>query len=404
MPPEGELMIQNNYHREDGDRSPGSRSMGSPTRDQAQEQIQSSNKQMQQPGSKHSPSHNNHNPMYMQGGRPPYMNPPPPQMQHGPYNSHHPPHGYHMPPHYSHPGHPSYSNYSYQHQVQSSHNHPSYPPPHQYPMAHEPRRAPSSPSKANNNEKESYPAPVRDLPSSSTPSMTVKPQQKDNLYPSSPRSNNAIDDEALSTVDPMRPDFYWFVQDVRDDYMGDVKKHVQKCCPKTETPELEGELNDLVVENENHPYLLFSDLNERLIDRWESLAQSKRSEYLVKEEEDRKRFMNAEEVASQHCATLTARARSPQAFTPRNKNYDKKKKDDKNSSTSPGDRYTNRASPARVPSSYYPGMGGDKTNLQNMNKTRSLYEMNNGISNGYIGSQDVSPAKKNRIDPSLQTK
>merc|ERR1712151_22330 len=49
---------------------------------------------------------------------------------------------------------------------------------------------------------------------------------------------------------------------------------------------------------------------------WTESTQATRSAYMVKEEEDRKRFMNAEEVASQHCATLTARAKSP-AFAKR---------------------------------------------------------------------------------------
>lgn len=38
---------------------------------------------------------------------------------------------------------------------------------------------------------------------------------------------------------------------------------------------------------------------------------STRAHYLKLEENDRKRFMSEDEVASRHCATLTARKRSP---------------------------------------------------------------------------------------------
>jgi len=67
-----------------------------------------------------------------------------------------------------------------------------------------------------------------------------------------------------------------------------------------------------IAENkEKELYLLTTLLNARLIRNWENAPSSTRSQYMKKEEADRKRFMSEEEVASRHCATLTARRRSP---------------------------------------------------------------------------------------------
>jgi len=101
----------------------------------------------------------------------------------------------------------------------------------------------------------------------------------------------------------MRPDFHFFVQDHREGITSEAKLDIMEHLTLTDS-------------NDIDPFLLYSNLNEKLISMWETTPQSTRTAYLVKEEEDRKRFMNAEEVASQHCATLTARAKSP-AFVKR---------------------------------------------------------------------------------------
>ena len=62
---------------------------------------------------------------------------------------------------------------------------------------------------------------------------------------------------------------------------------------------------------ENELYLTNTLLNATLIHNWEKAPQSTRTHYLKLEEGDRKRFMSEDEVASRHCATLTARKRSP---------------------------------------------------------------------------------------------
>ena len=58
-------------------------------------------------------------------------------------------------------------------------------------------------------------------------------------------------------------------------------------------------------------YLTTTLLNATLIHNWEKAPQATRTQYLKMEEGDRKRFMSEDEVASRHCATLTARKRSP---------------------------------------------------------------------------------------------
>jgi len=110
----------------------------------------------------------------------------------------------------------------------------------------------------------------------------------------------------------MRPDFHFFVQDHQD-------KLIEEC--KAELPLIYRRLR-ISPPAETDATFLFSHINERLIALWESTPQSQRQTYMLQEEEDRKRFMSAEEVASQHCATLTARVKSP-AFS-----LEKSKKDD----------------------------------------------------------------------------
>jgi hypothetical protein len=99
----------------------------------------------------------------------------------------------------------------------------------------------------------------------------------------------AAADPAL--VKPMRSDFHFFVDDMRDKIKVISKK------------ELGGDAGN--------KYLLFSNMNARLMKAWEDATDETRADYMVKEEDDRRRFMADDEIASRHCATLTARARSP---------------------------------------------------------------------------------------------
>lgn len=92
-------------------------------------------------------------------------------------------------------------------------------------------------------------------------------------------------------VKPMRSDFHFFVDDMRDNIQAISEKELG--------------------EDANNKFLLFTNMNARLMKAWEDATDETRAAYLVKEEEDRRRFMAEDEIASRHCATLTARARSP---------------------------------------------------------------------------------------------
>ena len=73
-----------------------------------------------------------------------------------------------------------------------------------------------------------------------------------------------------------------------------------------------------VVNKENDLYRLTTLMNTRLIQDWVSGPASLREQYMKMEDDDRQRFMSEEEVASRHCATLTARKRSPKQQANRN--------------------------------------------------------------------------------------
>lgn len=92
-------------------------------------------------------------------------------------------------------------------------------------------------------------------------------------------------------VKPMRTEYHFFVDDNRDKALAEAEKELG--------------------EHGHDKMMLFTNMNARLMKLWEDSSDATRAEYLVKEEEDRRRFMTQDEIASRHCATLTARARSP---------------------------------------------------------------------------------------------
>lgn len=217
--------------------------------------------------------------------------------------------------------------------------------------------------------------------------------------PSSAASSGSKPADAVHNVEHMKHDFHFYVQDVKKKVTDEATCYLRTCTPSPldvedeELRRIEHDKGDAV-----HPYLLFTNINERLITGWEKMPQSKRSEYLVKEEEDRRRFQSAEEVASQHCATLTARARSPQAFSTRNRDVIaasvkvKKDKDDYDAETlSPAPT----SSLTRILQSE-----GDNHNINDANNGNSNI-LSQRRTNDEVGgsSPEESPTKKNRVDP-----
>ena len=111
-----------------------------------------------------------------------------------------------------------------------------------------------------------------------------------------------MEEEEELKVDPMKQDFHFYAKDNFDD----VKRACQRQLDKSHAD------GSIPQTNKNKElYLINTFLNAHLVQNWEAAPPSTRAEYLRKEEADRKRFMSEEEVASRHCATLTARRRSP---------------------------------------------------------------------------------------------
>lgn len=348
MPPLSETMIQSPFHHSHGSSSssmphPGSGSQVGNNNEQGNFSGSQSQSQSQNGRNKHnsqqqnSPSNSNNAQMYMQpphmmGGGHPYMGHAP-HMQHSPFSMqqqqqqppqtmsspHHPqqpiphPHGYPMPPHnlYHHGGYPY-------HQMHLGHSAGHFSPQNAYSMTQ--GRNGNSISSPKMNDKEFNDSEYPSKPQAAT--AVSKKSNKDSF-------SVTVDSDSALNVEPMKSDFYYFLKETKELIMMEAIKQVKECCDNNPVQSLQGDLAKLDMSNDDpHPYILFSNVNERLIKKWEELPQTNRSTYLVKEEEDRKRFMNAEEVASRHCATLTARARSPQPFTP--KNRDKGKTSEKN--------------------------------------------------------------------------
>jgi hypothetical protein len=99
-------------------------------------------------------------------------------------------------------------------------------------------------------------------------------------------------------VKPIRSDFHFFV----------MENKVR--CRKLSEEEVRKSTG---AEDELDRFLVNSNLNTRMMKLWEDLKSEERDSYMVKEEEDRRRFMEEDEIASRHCATLTARGKSPRA-------------------------------------------------------------------------------------------
>jgi hypothetical protein len=106
---------------------------------------------------------------------------------------------------------------------------------------------------------------------------------------------------SLAEVRPIQTDFHFFVQDHRAKLLAAAAAEVEKS--------LVGKSNEFIARH--RLFLINSNLNCRILKAWEDLPRDEREEYFKKEEDDRQRFMEDDEVAGRHCFTLTARIRSP---------------------------------------------------------------------------------------------
>lgn len=112
----------------------------------------------------------------------------------------------------------------------------------------------------------------------------------------------ALEEISPAEVAPIKTAFHFFVQDVRESIRQVSEEEVRMKNPG-------GSID---------AYLVNSNMNCRLMKAWEELSIEERSNFMTKEEADRRRFMEEEEITSRHCATLTARSKSPK--TPERRN------------------------------------------------------------------------------------
>jgi len=133
-----------------------------------------------------------------------------------------------------------------------------------------------------NGEKKSVSAPDLSSPSYRAPPSLHSPKEEE-------------DEQDLYSVSPMRSDFHFFAADQKDKCLASAKAVAQKGSTCGNPQALE----------------VFTALNEQIMELWEGQTGVTRSSYMSKEEEDRRRFMQEDEIAGRHCATLTARSKSP---------------------------------------------------------------------------------------------
>lgn len=218
---------------------------------------------------------------------PPYIPPPgnarggtypPPPPQYDPSSeAPPPPHGYY-PPHY-----PPYS--------------------HHYPMQHMSSPDKSSPSKSIATETASStvkPSGIMDRatasatssvsPSRSSAPVSACPPQPQSREPTMMNNEESQDEAYVPDVDPMRQDFHFYLRDHKDAIIEEARKRVSSLFDSPDQ------------------LLLLTYVNERVKSLWEGEPKEIRDKYRVIEEADRARFMQEDEIASRHCATLTARA------------------------------------------------------------------------------------------------
>jgi hypothetical protein len=124
-------------------------------------------------------------------------------------------------------------------------------------------------------------------------------------------------------------------------------------------------------------YLVNTNLNTRMMKAWEDLSQEEREGYMHKEEQDRRRFMEEDEVASRHCFTLTARLSSDT----RDNDNDDDDVDEKEGAKKGGKNEDN---------------GNGDEDEKGVHMSSSGLESKRGQEEGE--SSDESPSKKNKIE------
>jgi hypothetical protein len=187
-------------------------------------------------------------------------------------------------------------------------------PPQQSPPQQSMQGERASPSSPTSKFHEGSPRSNKDGPPSKSSPLAAESRTDESSPLRATSSNNAGDSDvdraksvaeeelAPSLVKPLQSYFHFFVLAVKDRLYIEAEMEVQSS------------LNDsskVAPDSQQLQYLINANLNARLMKEWEDMKLENKEAYLKKEEEDRKRFMEEDEVASRHCATLTARVKSP---------------------------------------------------------------------------------------------
>lgn len=105
----------------------------------------------------------------------------------------------------------------------------------------------------------------------------------------------AAADLSHDEVKPIQSDYHFFVKANISRFKELAEQEVRKSLPPDQRLD---------------PFLVNTNLNTRLKHAWENITAEDREAYALKEDEDRRRFMEEDEIASRHCATLTARGKA----------------------------------------------------------------------------------------------
>jgi len=124
----------------------------------------------------------------------------------------------------------------------------------------------------------------QDSPTKSPQARNVPVVQQSMSSSPSYTSQGKVDD-MIPRVSSMRSDFHFYAEDNKQVAFLEIQQE----------------------SSSKDPIANIAKLNERLLRMWEGEPNKRRNDYMMKEEMDRTRFMNEDEIESRHCATLTSR-------------------------------------------------------------------------------------------------
>jgi hypothetical protein len=208
------------------------------------------------------------------------------------------------------------------------------------------------------------------------------------------RAKSAAEAELTpSLVKPLQSDFHFFVLAVKDRLRLEAAQEVESSMEDN---------SKVAPDPQQMQYLINTNLNARMMKEWEDMKLEHKESYLKKEEEDRKRFMEEDSVASRHCATLTARVKSPgdvgggdgsKESSPGRSNRTGKVKPSKSNRGGDDDSESDGEDDPDLQLQATESQDGDEDDEEPVTKEKEPKR-----SPGEASQEDQSPSKKNRFD------